>query len=407
MLSYDPALGELRCESCRNVYGIDGRRETREGTRGTRGSERSKTDAVSEFLAKAPWNISAENGTRYSCSSCGGEIIAYLNTSVTSCPFCQCNVLIPSRVSGVARPEMIVPFSVTRKTAEDAIARHGRLKPLLPKGFREQASLEHLVGMYVPFWICDVQAASMGCYICSDEWKDDDGRHVLETYSSTRVCKASFGSIPIPASSRMPERHMQAVSDFDLSKAVPFSVSYLPGFYAECYDTDPFDAVEPAITRCKEKVLADMRSSLVYRLESIDEERADAGVTGFGYVLLPVWMIHARWQGDDYVIAMNGQTGRTAGSLPVDKGRAAALSASVALATALAVLLAVSLLPGQVFGAPHVMFASLVGMVAGGCALWLASRSMKVPPVPSRDDDHVLSCDMIHSDDAAIRRIYR
>ena len=42
------------------------------------------------------------------------------------------------------------------------------------------------------------------------------------------------------------------------------------------------------------------------------------------YALLPVWMLHTKWQNQDYLFAMNGQTGKLIGDLPVSKGKFAA-----------------------------------------------------------------------------------
>jgi hypothetical protein len=38
------------------------------------------------------------------------------------------------------------------------------------------------------------------------------------------------------------------------------------------------------------------------------------------YALLPVWMLNTKWNGKDFLFAMNGQTGKLVGDLPVDKG---------------------------------------------------------------------------------------
>ena len=38
------------------------------------------------------------------------------------------------------------------------------------------------------------------------------------------------------------------------------------------------------------------------------------------YVLMPVWMLSNQWDGETYTFAMNGQTGKVTGRLPVDKG---------------------------------------------------------------------------------------
>ena len=37
------------------------------------------------------------------------------------------------------------------------------------------------------------------------------------------------------------------------------------------------------------------------------------------YALLPVWLLTTRWKDQTYLFAMNGQTGKMVGDLPVDK----------------------------------------------------------------------------------------
>ena len=52
---------------------------------------------------------------------------------------------------------------------------------------------------------------------------------------------------------------------------------------------------------------------------------------GVKYALLPVWMLHTKWQNQDYLFAMNGQTGKLIGDLPVSKGKFAAWMAGISL----------------------------------------------------------------------------
>ena len=56
---------------------------------------------------------------------------------------------------------------------------------------------------------------------------------------------------------------------------------------------------------------------------------------------MPVWMLSTRWKGQSFLFAMNGQTGKLIGDLPVDKGRYWAWFAGIAapLAAILALLL--------------------------------------------------------------------
>ena len=55
-------------------------------------------------------------------------------------------------------------------------------------------------------------------------------------------------------------------------------------------------------------------------------ENADVRLTRekVEYAMMPVWVLHTKWKGKDYLFSMNGQTGKFVGDLPVDK-RAAVL----------------------------------------------------------------------------------
>ena len=57
------------------------------------------------------------------------------------------------------------------------------------------------------------------------------------------------------------------------------------------------------------------------------------------YALLPVWMLSTQWKGKNFLFAMNGQTGRLIGDLPIDMGKLALYCiGAFAAATALALL---------------------------------------------------------------------
>lgn len=60
---------------------------------------------------------------------------------------------------------------------------------------------------------------------------------------------------------------------------------------------------------------------------------------------MPVWMLNSKWNGKDYLFAMNGQTGKMVDDLPMNWGKFWGLFASIAallsiLGTVIAFLLA-------------------------------------------------------------------
>ena len=59
---------------------------------------------------------------------------------------------------------------------------------------------------------------------------------------------------------------------------------------------------------------------------SVTKESADISYrrTALHYALLPVWLLSTKWNEKNYLFAVNGQTGKLVGDLPIDKGRLAA-----------------------------------------------------------------------------------
>ena len=49
------------------------------------------------------------------------------------------------------------------------------------------------------------------------------------------------------------------------------------------------------------------------------------------YALYPVWLLNTVWNGKTFSFAMNGQTGKLVGDLPVDKGRFWGMFAAIAV----------------------------------------------------------------------------
>ena len=41
------------------------------------------------------------------------------------------------------------------------------------------------------------------------------------------------------------------------------------------------------------------------------------------YAMMPVWMLSTKWKDKNFLFAMNGQTGKLIGDLPIDKGKLA------------------------------------------------------------------------------------
>ena len=167
------------------------------------------------------------------------------------------------------------------------------------------------------------------------------GKH-NDYFRIRRSGTVSFDKIPVDASSKMPDAHMDAIEPYDYSELKPFSNAYLPGFLADKYDVEPEACFQRADERA-EATTGDLMDRTVSGYSSCMPERRQIRIRRgrVSYALLPVWLLATRWNGQNYLFAMNGQTGKLIGDLPVSKGRALAWFAGIAapLAAILAMLL--------------------------------------------------------------------
>ncbi|MBQ8533418.1 MAG: hypothetical protein IJ462_01130 [Clostridia bacterium] len=278
------------------------------------------------------WNTAAggewqEDETKklrvYTCNSCGGEIITDETTAATSCPFCSNPVIMMGQFSGVLKPDYVIPFKLDKKAAVDALKRHYGGKRLLPKTFKEQNHIDEVKGVYVPVWLFDADANANIRYKASRVrvWGDSQYTYTKTSYYSvSRGGTIGFERVPVDGSTKMDDALMESIEPFDFSDAVDFQTAYLSGFFADKYDVDSNQSLHRANERIKtstENAFAATvqgYSSVIPVHSSINFENGVAR-----YALYPVWLLNTTYNGQKYSFAMNGQTGKFVGDLPLDK----------------------------------------------------------------------------------------
>lgn len=279
-------------------------------------------DPIASFLSRASWNDEEREGMRsYVCSSCGAQLTADATTAIKECPYCGNQAMAPGTFVDGAKPDVVIPFKLDKTAAEQALTNYYKGKKFLPKEFAAANRIAHVQGVYVPFWLYDGTASGQGTFEARNIRTWREGKYeVTETdvFRAWREGSSAFSRIPADGSAKMPDGHMDAIEPFDYNELVPFSVAYLPGYSAERYDQDADECRHRAEHRMENTLTEQLRGT-VTGYDQVDPGHVDANVE-FGELqqaLLPVWMLHTRWNDEDYLFAMNGQTGRLVGDLPV------------------------------------------------------------------------------------------
>lgn len=325
---FDGETGRLVCDYCGSsytvaemdaLYGEKNRKAARE-------PERPEPEEIPEGLCA------------YSCPSCGAQLVCEETTAATSCPYCGNPTVVPGKLSGSFRPDYVIPFRLDKETAMSALRQHYKGKRLLPKAFSQENHVRELQGIYVPFWLFDGEAKGEMAFQATRSHVRRQGNTEITTtdhFSVRRGGTMGFQMVPADGSTKMPDGHMDAIEPFDYSQMVPFSPSYLPGFLADKYDVD----ADTACVRVKDRMDGSMVQALSLSAAGYEtcvpiSQDIKINTGKAKYALLPVWMLHTRWQEKDYLFAMNGQTGKLVGDLPVSWGRFWAWFGGIFAATA-------------------------------------------------------------------------
>ena len=335
-IEFDTSLQKMKCPYCDTEFELDTLRQFDETVR------EDQPDHLDWKTESQSWDAAeAQSMATYVCNSCGGEIIAEASAAATFCPFCGNPVILKGNLEGELRPDLVIPFKLDKKAAIAAMAKHLSGKRLLPKVFKDENHLQEVKGIYVPFWLYDADCETGIRFRATQvrTWSSKDYIYTETShYAVFRRGSLSFEHVPVDGSTRIPNDLMESIEPFDYRDAVDFRTAYLSGFFADRYNESATDCKERANERIKNSTQAAVISTVTGYSSIVPEHvsvRMQAGKTL--YALLPVWLLTTKWNGQTYTFAMNGQTGKFVGNLPLDKaayhkwlwGLTAAVSAGI------------------------------------------------------------------------------
>jgi len=260
-----------------------------------------------------------------SCPSCGAELIGDANTIATICPCCGNTQIVVKRLSGLLKPEFLIPFKLDKNAATDALKNFYKGKKLLPDCFQKGNKINEIQGVYLPFWLYDAETTGHIRYKATKtkSWSDSSYNYTqTDFYSITRDGTLGFEKVPVDGSERMDNNYMDAIEPFDYATLKEFQSAFLSGFLAEKYDMDSNQCMERAGKRMKASVETEFRKTVTgYSTVSVESSTIDVNGKKISYSLFPVWILNTKYNKENYLFLMNGQSGRLVGKLPVDKAK--------------------------------------------------------------------------------------
>lgn len=249
------------------------------------------------------------------CNSCGAVLITDKNTAATSCSFCGSPAIISRRLAKQFRPDYLIPFKITREEAQEKFIEFVKGKKYVPRDYLNKSNLNKIQGIYVPFWImssrCKVSARGNGIKQRA-VYKDN--------YQLMSDFDVKYNNVPFDGSLEIADGLMEAIEPFDISQRKEFNSSYLQGFYAQKFNLTADNLCDRILTRMEHYG----RETAAMSFSGYDSVKIGAcGVRPYElehtYALYPVWFLNYKYGDRNYMVAVNGQTGKTDGYLPVDE----------------------------------------------------------------------------------------
>lgn len=311
---FDSESGKLSCDSC------------------------GRKDNVEDFPKELIYHAFTEGeAVEYHCKNCGAVVLTDADTTATTCSFCGAGVVLGDRLSGDMAPAKVIPFTISKEEAMKAFKAWCRNGLLTPKGFISADRVKSISGMYVPFWLYDLNSKGHADAVCTKVSTYSRGDYIYTDtsyYDVHRSVDLHYVKVPVDASEKMNDELMDKLEPYDYGQLKDFNTPYLSGYLAEKYNYDDKQLFPRVKERIEDYVESYIDSTVrgyattSYRNKEIDTRQLNAD-----YTLFPVWMVVYDYNKSEYTFAMNGQTGKVVGKPPISYGKVAAWFAGIASAS--------------------------------------------------------------------------
>ena len=338
-LRFDPSSEKLVCDYCDSSFTIEeiqnaaadstAAHDSQAAAQSDSGPQQSeqKEKVLQGFdyksLTDSITQIDAESLPVYACVSCGADLIAEPAQSSLTCPYCGNNIVLTDKVSGFLRPDGVVPFRITSEQLPDAVAKYYKGKKLLPKGFFSSSKIGRVTGVYAPFWVFNGKLAGSLTFDASKVHTHRSGDYLItetEHYLLSRDASVAFEDLPVDAGEKIDNKLMDSLEPFHTDQAKPFDMRYLAGFTAERFDEKKSTVSARAQKRMSNSAISAITSAAGSGYSGVSYHggslRTDLNAK---YLLFPVYLFEIEHDGKAYPFAVNGQTGKVVGELPVSK----------------------------------------------------------------------------------------
>lgn len=274
----------------------------------------------------------------FTCPQCGAELISEDDTVATFCSYCGGTTVLDSRIENEKRPDKIITFKKTKEDCKKSYEMLVKRAFYTPKEFRNPEQLDKFRGIYMPYWVYKFRSENDISFEGTKAYYQNQ-YNITEYYRVYGHGSGEIDNIVYDSSSRFYDDLSSEINPYDVDDFQKFTPSFFSGFYADCGDVDSRvyeDDAKNVAVRYNASQVQKQRQVYELTVPYSEREKLNEQVmpneTETGIAMLPVWFLSYRTKDNKVAYAVvNGQTGKAAGDLPVDKKKFLGISAIVSV----------------------------------------------------------------------------
>ena len=309
-LTFDPASQDLHCPNCDSHFAFDKARKQIK-------HRISEGKAVDRMDVHDKW---ASEMKVVKCQTCGAEVMLSGLEVSTACPYCGSDYVSETKALPGLKPDVVIPFAFNEEKAAELFVKGMKKKFFAHQALKKKLPPSKIHGIYVPSFTFDADSVSRydGRLYKNKTYTDSKGNsHTRREYFKISGTESlAHRDYVEESSTKMNDKQMTALLPYQMDGSYQYDSNFIRGYSLEHYQ----DGLAACYDNAQTKMRAAIRSAILnqYNHDGVDYLNIDARFSNelYSYRVLPVYSFEFLWKKKNYMVFMNGQTGKVGSQYP-------------------------------------------------------------------------------------------
>ena len=289
----------------------------------------NNSDTVNEVPSTSVDSVEPEKESTPSLGTQGKEVPV---VTAYTCPFCNTVFSTRSEVNatycvycgsrGVTKLEerpmdntYIIPFVDTMKDAIAAYKKKIRFNPVIPLSFRSGKMMKKIRKVYLVCTLYDFGVGGNIIFQGADRVSKVKNAP-MQMYECMYSTNIEYNNILASNYFRIADEILCSINHYNFSVMREFNTNLLNDAFLIHGNIDKEDVTRRNKDKVEKHVLGVVRGVIPHDLKKVTTNNAVVGVASSKTVLIPLYILNAKYNNDKYFFYMNGQTGEVVSELP-------------------------------------------------------------------------------------------